>query len=379
MFKKSRFTRSAVGAAASTVALILIAFLALLGCPLSTGSSKTPQIEPEPEPTPAQEAKDLADSLGNGATYNPETATTTVTADKTVSAAVSVQSGVTLSVTPGKTLTLSGPNAKLNVATGGKVAVPASAEVNVAANAKVEVAGDLTVAGDLNVAANAKVEVKSGGVFFLDGGGGTLAGTITIKPGAKTYSTGTFTGIGWTVIEAGGEAYAYQTPNTGTPVATIGGTDAVFNLTSGTFALNAGGYVLDGAVTQMLGTPESENLMFGLTVPLTIEAGGVLTIPAAESSTPTRILILWLDEFLLTGKPADGGKDAAKIVVNGQLAFAKTGVTWPSDPSSSITNLNFYETIGTKITSNWQTSKTFNWSATAGGSSPDIAGWVKQP
>jgi hypothetical protein len=62
------------------------------------------------------------------------------------------------------------------------------------------------------VAANGEVEVKSGGVFFLDGAGGgdngSLAGTIRIKSGAKSYSTGTFTGNGWTVIEAGGAADA---------------------------------------------------------------------------------------------------------------------------------------------------------------------------
>ena len=264
MYYKSRFMKNAAAKAAA-VALVFIPFFVLAGCSEVIGSS--PDLlelteEEKAEAAAVEAAEKLAGALGAGkATHTSGTTVVTITADTDV--AETIPSRVTLSIPQDITVT-----------------VPGDKTLTVAANAKVEVSGDLIVAGDLAVAANGEVEVKSGGVFFLDGAGGgdngSLAGTIRIKSGAKSYSTGRFTGNGWTVIEAGGAAYAEQSPNASS-AATIGGTDAVFNLTSGTFALNAGGYVLDGAAAE-----EAVTRQDGVEITVKLENGEYLAIVQAD-------------------------------------------------------------------------------------------------
>ena len=284
--------------------------------------------------------------------------------------------------------------AKLSVAdevtyiVGGELEVAGDLEVTgeltVNSDGAIEVSGDFTVEGTLNVYESAEVTVAENGVFFLDGsnlGGdvtnnGTLAGTITIASGAKTYSTGTFAGDGWTVIEAGGEAYAHQSPDAETPVPTVGGANAVFNLTKGTFALNASGYLLDGEVTQLLGEEYEEggtNLQVRLQVTLEMKAGSVLTIPGPADPIGDRVLIIYPDTYPVTGAPAGDGKAASKIVVTGYLEFYKMeNNDWITD-LTKFTNLNFYGTNNSKVTTNDQHGVTFIWDASADGN--NTAGW----
>ena len=275
-----------------------------------------------------------------------------------------------------------GPLLSLSDGTGGSTGKAGdSATLNVPANATVEVSGGLLVAGTLNVAQGGDVTVKSGGGFFLDGSGigpegglannGTLDGTITIASGAEAYSTGTFAGNGWTVIEAGGAAYANPSLDDDNPVPTIGGGDAVLNLTSGTFAFNTSGYILDGdaTVTQNFGITDGISLLVKakktLTIDIDDEIGGKDPYPA-----------FWVigDGTSITGEAG------AVIAVTKQEGENKLGkIIFSMNPPSP--NANFYDVSGDKLPvvnsnpSNLQTTVgygTYHWNTELNGWKEDI-------
>ena len=305
------------------------AALIFTGCPQ--------EADNDPEPTAAEKAAaELGAALGDAATVSGTTVT--LTKDYTVddAATLAVPAGVTLVVPSGKTF---------------------------------------KVTGALNVAEGAEVTVESGGVFFLDGTGlgegetnGALGGTITIKPGAKTYSTGTFGGSGWTVIEAGGLAYAEQSPDDNAP-ATIGGADATLNLTSGSFALNTSGYILNGNATI--------TKHFGMTngISLLIKTGGKLTIDIDATINDT----YWPGFWILNANTKITGETGSVIEVVEQKGENKFGKIVFDITDNDAPTVNFYGSDGGIVTTDGSKHAavpygTYNWDTTLGESN-NASGW----
>jgi uncharacterized protein (AIM24 family) len=208
MFNKSRFTS---GAAVSCLALILITFLVLLGCPSSTGSSVIDQGDDNSPYTPGtggnnnssgggptqaeKDAQALADTLNTAAKTTVATVsngtTVTLTADITIksepvaawllslaavdlelpSGKLTIKSGVTLKVNPDVTVTVE-ENAIIEVAASGIVMLAAKGDSN-------------TAGGKIVVAARGTVTVKPAGTITLAAGTSSgEGGKIEVKDGA---------------------------------------------------------------------------------------------------------------------------------------------------------------------------------------------------
>jgi hypothetical protein len=361
------------------------------------GDAKVIQSSGSLTPTTGGSIKDnTAGAAGNQ--FNSGAKTVTVSESITVSAKnpLTIPAGKTLTVAAGATVTVAegaaievAEYATLTVADGAKLDVKADAKLTVAEDAKLDVTGTLDVAsgatvevaegatlkvtGDLDVAADANVEVT--GVLFLDGstntGGkadnGSLAGTITIKAGGKTYSTGTFAGTGHTVIEAGGEAYAGQTPEDATH-ATIGGESATLNLTSGSFALNATGYVLTGNATV--------NQTFGIDgIQLVIAANTKLTVDLKRNDPDNNYPGFWLMRGgYITGTDETSVIEVKTPSVGNSIIPSGRGLLYVSQTNTA--GANFYgssgSTLGDASSANVNVpAGTYTWTTLSAG----VAGW----
>jgi hypothetical protein len=194
----------------------------------------------------------------------------------------------------------------------------------------------LTVNSEIEIAENLEVS----GTFKLGStASGTNTGTITVKNGGvSTSEGGALSGAAHTVVESGGQVYFWG----GAPVLMVGGTadtTAILQLTEGTLTTTAGSpslYVLDG-------TAQVNGIVGGYSDPsystkgfYAIQTGTKVTVKADSELTVAATTVLYLraeDAQLLEGEPG------ATIV------FLEGAILWGPEPEDF--ELNFYDAEGT--------------------------------
>jgi hypothetical protein len=214
------------------LALILITFLVLLGCPSSTGSSVIDQeqdgdVNPPsggsgnpvvPGPTQAEkDARALTDTLNKAAkttVAEVEGATVTLTQSIMIKPALAasmkaaveatigslaIPGGVTFKVNPNVVVTVAA-NAKIEVAASGTVTLVAKGDDDAGGKIVVESRGTLTTSGTVKVETGGTVTVQGGtvsvaagtvevaGNFDVEAGNVTVTGTLAVTSGTVTVT-----------------------------------------------------------------------------------------------------------------------------------------------------------------------------------------------
>jgi hypothetical protein len=254
---------------------LLGASLFFLGCPTdSDDDDKTP------EKTAAEKAAEVGDAFGDEAEVDG--AVVKLTADKTLSAAVTIPSDVTLAVTAGKTLT---------VATGGSLTVNGTLSGGAGAKIVVEGSGTIT-GGSFFDASGTALEAVTAGVYYWNadaGGEGTA---------------------GWKLLKSGTVGNVTVSNTDGT--ATVAAKDVVVSIVNDTFVAIDAETVLADWIT---------NLPAGLTAKAktAVEAGDT-TVTITVSGTSTVLSGAALAITIPAGKLA--GNAAITVTPNADATFA---------------------------------------------------------
>jgi hypothetical protein len=291
--------------------LVVVFALALSGCgggdsdPAPSGPVPS---TPPPSKTPQELAVDLAATLGAGNVTVSGAVITLTATTVTLPPSFSIPAGVTLKVPTGKTL-----------------AVPAGGNINNT--------GTITVEGT--------------GIYTLgDNVRGTNSGTVKIGATAKVYN-GTNVNIsgGTNVVQAGGEVYfSGETVN---PF--VGsGSNATFQLASGEFSYNNGGYILAGVATLNVTTEIAapQKLIIKRAAELTVGSGVTLQMTGTGTTAP------------VVGDLSGSGT-APQIVFTGTGSF-----------STSYSNFYYSNSSEAPVTGN-----TYTWTANADGL--NTPGWSR--
>jgi hypothetical protein len=370
------------------IALLSVS-LFFLGCPTEASDDTNPASSVVPDgsagpdlTSPGAAAAALADALTSIAGVNASdvgvsgnTITYTVPAGTTLTSLPPIPPGTELVIT-GDDLTVTGPInntgtiavegsliAQNDFTNSGTLTVDGGGELTVGATLNVAVGGTLDVAGDIinngNIVVNGTYNIADG-----VGGGSTNTGTVTIGPGAVVINGFgvNISGAGINVVQAGGTVRF-----DGDTIPFIGGADAIFNLTSGTFTYDNNGYVLAGAAT--LTNAKGSEVYLDFSKPLTINNDGALTIAA---DAILRMSNCVSDTTLpIVGDLGSTGTNAPKIV------WSATG---SSRFSGSSTYYYFYDngySSGAGGGDQTPAAATYEWTddVIGGGS---FAGWVGQ-
>jgi hypothetical protein len=268
---------------------LIVGMAVLLGVSLSFLACED-KAEEAKEPTPAELAAALAETLGGSDVATVKDATVTLKKAVTLSDEATVAAGVTL-------------------ATG---------------------AFTLNVTGTINVDEGGEIKVASSGSLKLDAtASGVNNGTISIASGAeiRTGKDHIITGSGFTVVKAGGKVYfsGKNTPFLGTST----DSDVEIVLESGEFSYKNGEYILAGEATlkNFKDSTDSADLYLSKALTtLTIKRGGVFTVETGVWLSLTGGDDFTIDKFEnapLTGDLTGSG-DAPKIVIegNGEITMA---------------------------------------------------------
>jgi hypothetical protein len=287
---------------------------------------------------------------------------------------------VTVSGTRDLTAPLTVPNGK-KLVIGEDAVLTVKPGVALTVAGTVEVEGGLDVPGTLNI--SGAVTVKANGSYtFQASGTGTNSGTITIESEGEVLALdgSDMAGPGFTVVEAGGKAYAGATAESKWLLVGSGSdNNAAIQLASNArvFTNNAS-YELDGEATLHLFGQNSAEFRVGETGTgssssdknrtLTLRAGSKLTVPGTDSNIK-RTLRVYVDE----GKPGVVGNTNAQIVIQqyGQIDVYEKAGTAPSSSMSTIGH-NFYTSGSGKESANGLKQKTYAWDGTLNGTA---GGW----
>jgi hypothetical protein len=236
-----------------------------------------------------------------------------------------------------------------------------TANIEVGATFRIAKDADFRLLADTATSSYATFNVKGtvevlGTLTVMNNVKGDLDGTINVKKGGT--STGKY------VFEAGATAKINATPVT--KIGAEGDSNAIIQLTEGTFTNTVTDYILDGKakVAKGLGVQGA--------IVITVKAGSELTVDGSS----TDVGITLADTTKLVGKVASTGKTESKIVI---VTSSWIGVASNNTNSGAK---NFYtSTEGT--TANTFTDKyailagTYTWNATVGGNG--TPGWKATP